>query len=279
MHKSLIAASVAASSTLPALTGAQAFDQPVGSAPTPKIDRTKVRIDQRLGNHLPEQTSFLDREGHEVRVASLLHSRPLLVLPIFHNCTGVCNLELQSLLKALPSVPKRIGRDFDILVLSIDPNEGPKLAKQKCAATLAAAPGLKGTGSGWHFWTGPIQSVRNVTNALGFYYTYDAKKDLINHPSGMMIVTQDGIVSSYMLGADYDPGKLTANLNLATKSKVGKKAPDVFFGCIHVDPVTGRRSIVIENFLKVAGIATILAISGTIGILSIGKRRRRRRSS
>jgi protein SCO1 len=261
-------------SLLVAVAGAQDFDQPVGST-TPAVNLAGVKIVQKLGSVIPQDTQFLDQHGKPVKLSDLLHSKPLIVVPIFYRCTGVCSLEYQSLLAALPKMKQKVGRDFDVVVVSIDPNEGPALAEGKWESTLASTPDLKGTESGWHFLTGDLKSIRSLTDALGFYYKYDASKDLINHPSGIMILMPDGLVSSYILGANYDPTILAANIDRAGKKLIGKRAPDVFFGCVHIDPLTGQRSIVIEGVLRLAGLVTVLGILGTVTMLGIGKRRQK----
>ncbi|MFI5386378.1 MAG: SCO family protein [Fimbriimonadales bacterium] len=247
---------------------AQDFDQPVGVL-QPAVDLHDVKIVQRLGNQVPLGAEFRNRQGRAVRLGELLQSRPVLVLPIFYQCTGVCSLELQDLVDTLPKMTKwRIGRDFDVVVLSINPKEGPDLALSKFQSTVSASPGLAGTEPGWHFLTGTLTSIRSVTDALGFYYTYDADKDLVNHPAGIIFLTPSGVVSSYILGASYSTDGLSKNLDLAAKNRVGEKSADIFFGCIHIDPLTGQRSLAIQGVLRLLGLATILTIAATLAVLS-----------
>jgi protein SCO1/2 len=96
---------------------------------------------------------------------------------------------------------------------------------------------------------------------MGFFFTYDESADRVNHPAGLSFITPTGVVSSYILGARYAPNVVSSGLDLAAKNQVGVKSADIFFGCIHIDPLTGRRSIVIQNVLKVAGVITVLALS------------------
>ncbi len=244
----------------------------------PKVDLSKVHIVQQLGTQIPLDTTFRDQDGRVVRLGDSLHSRPALVLPIFYRCQGVCNVELQGLLASLPRLKQRIGRDYDVVVLSIDPQEGPDLAKAKLQSSIAAAPELKGTESGWHFLTGSLENIHKVTDALGFFYTYDADKDLINHPSGIMFLTPDGVVSSYILGANYTTSRLSLDINVANAKKLGTKVEDIFFGCIHCDPITGRKSIVIERFLSLLGAVTVVSIVATLATLSGFRWRKKRKA-
>jgi protein SCO1/2 len=256
--------------------GQAGIQQPTGVLPR-GVDVSKVRIIQRIGSQLPIDAQFKDQEGKSVTIGSVLHNRPALMLAIFYRCTGVCGVELANLVDSLEKVrEKKVGRDFDVIVVGVDPVETPELAKGKLNQTLATAPDLKGTDAGWHFLTGDLATIRSVTNPLGFYYTYDEAKDIVNHPAGLMFVTPTGVVSSYILGANYKPEAIAADIETAAKNQLGVKSADIFFGCIHIDPLTGKSSIVIENVLKVLAAVTVLSLGLTILTLS-GKARWRRR--
>jgi len=127
---------------------------------------------------------------------------------------------------------------------------------------------MPATEKGWKFVVGDWANIHKVTDTIGFKYTYDEKKDAINHPSGIVFVTPKGVVSSYIYGAQYTPKAFERNLDFAGRDQIGAKAQEIFFGCIHVDPLTGKRSLVIEKIIKLAGALTVIAIIGSILILS-----------
>jgi len=247
-------------------------EQPVFT-PTTKVDTSRVHVVQKLGAVVPLDDSFKDETGASIKVGDILKQRPAIILPIFYRCKGVCSVELQGLVATLPNVEQKIGKDYDVIVLSIDPQEGPDLAKAKKESTLATSTNFKGTDNGWHFLTGSLANIRRLTDALGFYFTYDAAKDLVTHPSGLMFVTQSGTISSYVLGASYNPAQLGHNINIANAQKLGAKVQDVFLGCVHIDPITGHRSIVIERFLSLLALLTVGGIVTTITVLGIKSRR------
>ncbi|AIE85701.1 SCO family protein [Fimbriimonas ginsengisoli] len=263
---------------LPALAAAQTDSQIAVNAGTISrtIDHSKVRIDQSLGAQVPLDASFLDRTGKTVAFGDLLAGKPALVLPIFYKCKGICGLELQGAIAAIKGLKQsRLGRDFNVIVLSIHPKETPDLAQGKYASTIDEVA-LPGTEGGWRFLVGDWANIHKVTDTLGFKYTYNEAKDAIDHPSGVMFVTPQGVVSSYIYGAVYTPEQFERNFAIAGHSKVGAKAQEIFFGCIHLDPLTGKRSLVVQNVIKVAGAATVLTLGLSIFVLS-GKARFRKR--
>ena len=256
--------------------GQGGFQQPTAVPPI-NLDVSRIKIIQRIGNQVPLDAAFRDQDGKNVTIGGLLHKRPALLFAIFYRCTGVCGVELANLVATLDHMPTQlVGRDFDVIVVGIDPVETPELARAKLKQTLATSMSLRSGESGWHFLTGTMDQIHKVTNPIGFYYTYDANQDVVNHPAGLMFLTPTGIVSSYILGARYTADALTNNLEIARKNQLGIKSADIFFGCIHIDPLTGKRSIVIENVLRVAGVVTVLALVLAVLTLS-GKARWRKR--
>jgi len=256
----------------------QSFQQAT-AVPPPNIDLKDVKIIQRIGNQLPMDVPFIDQDGKSVTLGSLKSGRPVLMLAIFYLCTGVCSLEMENLATTLGKMNDlKVGKDFDVIIIGINPKETPDLAKAKLVETLATSPNFKDTKSGWHFLTGSLDNIHAVTNKLGFFYTYEPSTETINHPAGIMFVTPAGVVSSYILGAKFEADDIKRDLATAKKNQLGIKSPDIFFGCIHIDPLTGKRSIVIENVLKVAGVVTVLAILLTLLTLS-GKTRLARKKA
>ena len=228
----------------------------------------QIGIDQRLGQKVQGLARFVDDRGKSIAFSDLLGKRPIILLPIFYRCTGVCNLELNGVQQVAKAMANRqVGRDFDVVALGINPKEGPELARLKRIATTREYD-RPGTEPGWHFLTGDLLNIKAVTDSLGFKFAYDAEKDQVSHPSGIMVLTKDGTISSYLLGANFTEEKLGAFLDTAKRGEVGQKSKEIFFGCIHLDPITGARSIVIENVLKVLGVITVAGLLTTMIVLS-----------
>lgn len=256
---------------LAATAGAQGYQTGIDVNPdtafkNPKL--AKIAVEQRLGQPVQGLAEFTDDRGKKVRFDSLLGKRPIILLPIFYRCTGVCNLELTGVVETIAKMPNRtVGKDFDVVAVGINPKETYELARNKKALTLQSYS-RKGTEGGWHFLTGTMENIRGVTDSLGFRFTYDEQKDEVSHPSGIMILTPKGTISSYLLGANYEVGKLGNFLDIAAREEVGQKSKEIFFGCIHLDPVTGKRSLVVKNVLRLFGVVTLIVLATSIAVLS-----------
>lgn len=235
----------------------------------------RIGIDQKLGDQVPLDTPVMDEHGKQIKLGDVLNGRPVVFMPIFYTCKGVCGVELSNMLKSAIKMKKTfaIGDKYDLVVLSINPKETPDLAlaKERELQDMYSRPE---SGPGWHLLTGTSEAnIRKVTDSLGFRYEYKPETDQINHPSGIMILTPQGKISSYIYGADYPTKVLQDSLVLANEGKVGAKAEVILLGCIMVDPVTGKRTLMVERVLKFAGILTVLILGISILKMSIDSKK------
>lgn len=228
----------------------------------------KIRVEQHLGTQLPLTAEFKDESGKTVHFGDYFGKRPVLLMPIFYQCTGVCTVELQGMIATLRDMKDvTVGKDLDVVAVSINPREGPDLAKGKLASVIQEY-GRPETAVGWHFLVGNPTNIHAITDPLGFFFVDDPVQDWVNHPSGMMILTPKGIVSRYLLGVTYDPKVLRPAIAMAGQDEIGTKSQELFFGCVHVDGVTGKRTLVIEKILKVGAAGTVVCVVLLIAGLS-----------
>jgi len=226
-----------------------------------------VRVEQNLKKEIPKDAQFTDEYGKKVRIGDYLGTKPLIIAPVFYNCKGVCIMISEGLAKAVRSIKVyQPGRDYTVLSVSIHPKETPSLAAKKKADVMEMV--RKGTENGWHFLTGSQDNILKLTDALGFYYTYDPVKDLIGHPAAIMVVTPEGKISRYFYGAEYSAPLLLKSLQDARQDKIGPKAEPIFWGCIQYDPHSGKYSLVVSQLIKVGGIATVVILAMAIAVMS-----------
>jgi len=80
-----------------------------------------VGIAQRLNEQVPLDLTFTDDAGKPVQLASYFGSKPAILALVYYQCPILCSEELNGLTSALQMVDEVPGRDFNIVVVSIDP--------------------------------------------------------------------------------------------------------------------------------------------------------------
>lgn len=228
----------------------------------------EVRVDQKLNDFVPLDAQFKDEEGRDRKLRDFFRDKPVVMLPIFYKCPGICETELYSLVDSVKGFKRDfVGQTFDVVVFSIDPTEKSDLAAQKKDTVIGSYMGASTDRSkrvqaeaGWHFLTSDKATIDQVCDALGFRYTYDKKGGIV-HPPGLMVLTPAGKISRYFVSTDYPQQLLLGAIRDADKNLIGAKDDRPFFlACVSIDPLTGNRTLNVLNAVKTGGVMTVIAI-------------------
>jgi protein SCO1 len=235
----------------------------------------EVTIEQRLGQKLPLDLTFLDEAGRQVTLGSYFGSKPVLIVPVYYECPMLCNVTLNQLNRTLNALTESAGNEFDIVTVSFDPREQPPLAaaKKKNYLRSYARPSAE---TGWHFLTGQPSSIEPLMKAIGFQYEWDEKNKQFAHAAAVVVANPDGTISRYFLGVDYPPVDLRTALNIAGAGQVGAAQPAVFLYCFKYDPNTGKYGLIINRALKVSAGVTVIALLGLFFTLNHVRHRHER---
>jgi len=249
------------------------------SARNPTLDPGRDMInatglDQKLDAQVPLDTPFRDETGKVVPLSAFIHDKPVMLVMPFYKCTGVCTLELNGMVKAFKNLRFQPGKEFDVVIVSINPKEGPELAAAKKQQYLQLY-GHPETAKGWHFLTGEEANIHRLADAVGFRYIYDAKFDRYSHPAGLMVITPQGKLSRYFYGSDYNPRDMRFALMEASENRIGSFVEAIQLYCFHYDPTTGKYGLVITRIIQIAGAATVLILGGLIFLLFRYERKHR----
>src|SRR5262249_2017785 len=124
-----------------------------------------------------------------------------------------------------------------------------------------------GAAAAWHFLTGDPPAIERLTKAAGFRYVWDEPTKQFAHPSGVIVLTPDGRLARYLFGIEYGPRDLRFGIVEASAGRVGNRADAMLVYCYHYDPMPGRYGLVIMRVIRLAGIATVLALAAFITIM------------
>jgi protein SCO1/2 len=234
---------------------------------TPPAALKDVRIEQRLGAQLPLDAALRDEAGRAVKLGDYFKGpRPVAFALVYYKCPMLCNQILNGLVSGLRGVALTPGKDFDVVVLSFDPREGPADAAKKKETVLHDYRRLE-TAAGWHFLTGDKAAIDAVTAAAGFHYYFDEATNQFAHASAVMVATPGGQLSHYFYGIEYAPRELRLGLVEASAGKTGSPVDQLLLYCYHYDPTTGRYGPAIMNIMRLCGVVTVLGLVALIGVM------------
>jgi protein SCO1 len=233
----------------------------------------EIGFDQNIGARLPLDTPVRDEGGHVVPLARYFGTRPVVLVFAYYNCPMLCTQVFNGLASAVGVLSLEPGRDFDVVAISFDPNDTPATAAGKKAAYLERYH-RAGANEAAHFLTADPPAIDRLTKAAGFRYVWDARTNQFAHPTGVIVVTPDGRLARYLFGIDYGPRDLRLALVEASAGRVGTAADSLLLYCYHYDPMTGRYGLLVMRTLRLAGIATVLALGAFIAVMLQLDRRR-----
>jgi protein SCO1/2 len=230
----------------------------------------KVGVAQHLNQALPLDAQFTDDTGKAVRLGDYFGRHPAILSLVYYNCPMLCSEEMDGLAGALEMVKLTPGKDFDIVIISIDPTETPAIAAKK-KAYYVKRYGRPETANGWHFLTGQEPAIDAVSNAVGFGYVRvpgpDGKLDQFAHASAIEVVTTDGHLAQYYLGVEYSPKDILLGLIEASGNKIGSPVANILTYCYHYDPQNNKQSLRVVRVVQLGGMMTVAALGSFMFVM------------
>src|ERR1700727_2072007 len=81
----------------------------------------KVGVSQHLNQQLPLDAAFVDETSKTVKLGDYFGKKPAILSLVYYTCPMLCSEELDGLTSSLEMVKLNPGRDFDVVIISIDP--------------------------------------------------------------------------------------------------------------------------------------------------------------
>lgn len=220
----------------------------------------RIGIDQRLNEQVPLDLEFVDENGRTVKLGDYFGKRPVLLAMVYYECPMLCTQVLNGVTGALKTLNFDVGREFDVVAVSINPREGPGLAAAKKQAYVERY-GRPHTADGWHFLTGREENIRALANAVGFRYEYDEETKQYAHGAGVELLTPKGVIARYFYGIEYAPRDLRLGIIEASEEKIGSPIDDVLLLCLHYDPATGTYGATVITLVRIGAVLTMLGFA------------------
>jgi protein SCO1/2 len=222
-----------------------------------------VGFDQRLDESIPLDLTFRDEAGRPVTLGSLFRGRPVILNLAYYRCPMLCTLVLNGLLSSMRALPFDVGKEFDVLTVSFDPEDTPEQATEKKATYLGEyrRPGAE---AGWHFLTGDAASIEALARAVGFRYHYDPDRKEFAHAAGIAVLTPAGRIARYFFGVEFSPRDLKFGLMEAGEGRIGSPIDQLLLFCFHYDPSSGRYTTAVLTVVRAGGVLTLLILAAFI---------------
>ena len=234
-----------------------------------------VTVEQKLGTRIPLNLPLTDSMGRKVKTGYFIDGKkPTIITLNYSSCPMLCNVQLNQLTQSLSELDLAIGRDFQILTVSIDPKETTQIVRSTkdkyVEQLLKAQPSVE---EGWEFCTAQQPIITRLADTLGFRYTYDPKSGEYYHPAMLAFVSPDGIVTRYSLAVAFEPSDLKKALVEAGEGTVGSPVDQIILWCFSYDPTSNSYVPQAWKIMRLAGAATVGLMLACLAPYWIGRKR------
>ena len=223
---------------------------------------SEVTIEQKLGGRIQLNLPMRDSRGTRVESGYFIDgNKPTIITLNYSDCPMLCSVQLDQLTKSLAKLDLKIGQDFQILTVSIDPKEKPATAaKTKAKYIDMLRQTQPSADQGWAFCTADQSIITRLAENLGFRYTYDSKSGEYYHPAMLAFVSPTGVITRYSLTVDFPPDDMKKALVEAGEGSVGTPVDQVLLWCFSYDPDSNSYVPQAWRMMRLAG-------AGTVGLM------------
>lgn len=236
-----------------------------------------VRIDERLGNKVPLDLPFVDWNGAPFAFRSVFDGKkPVVLALVYYDCPMLCGLILSGMAKSLRESGLVLGKDFEAVTVSFDPDEKPAQGAERRRGYLQTM-GVPDAGRAWPFLVGTAQASGALADAVGFHYAKDAATGQWAHMAAIFVLGPDGTVSRYLYGIEFPPKDLRLAVVEAADGKVGTTLDRFLLTCYRYDPASRKYEPYAMGIMRAGGALVLAALVALIGTLAWRERKTKAR--
>jgi protein SCO1/2 len=242
-----------------------------------------MEVTERLGAQIPLDLEFMDWNGQPVKLSKYFATgKPVILVLGYYDCPMVCPLIAERLLESLNQVDYTVGKDFNVVYISFDPDNTTQAAAEfrRHAVDGYQRGRTEEIQAGWAFHTSRPGPMKTLADAVGYEYRYLEESGEYSHPVALAFLSGDGVVSRYIYGFDYDPRDVKLSLMEASKGAIAQSLGDrLLWFCFHYDASTGKYTLAAFRVMQAGGLITVTAVGLLIVGLRAAERARRRRAT
>lgn len=270
--KSLVSFVAALAALLVLLVPSVAGAQP---AITPK-ELEHVSVAEHLDGPLALAARFKDESGRELALGDLFDKKkPRVLIFAYHSCPVLCSMVLKAAVKGMKAIPWKVGTDFDVIVISIDPNE-TRDAVNKRRAMVLADYNYPSAEQGFHFLTGDKANIDLAASSAGVQYEYDAEQKQFGHPAVVMLVKPTGEMARYLYGLEFPSNDFRLGLLEASEGRSISTVEQIILYCYHYDPKGGRYVLVAWRVMRLGASACAVVLFAALAFFWRREAKKRR---
>lgn len=226
----------------------------------PEKVNSRLQITQNIGQKLDFDLSFQDSSGNNIKLGQYFTAaKPVILVPVYYECPRLCTLVMDGVLKLLNETSLRLGKEFNVLLVSFDPSEKPEQAFKRMDGLRKRLNSEQSKGAAnWEALVGGSESVGPLMDQIGFTYFKDREE--FAHSAMLLIANPDGVISQYFFGIEFPAWDVKLALIEASQGNLGSIVDHAMLFCFRFDPTKGRYTWAAFNLARAGAFAGFLAL-------------------
>lgn len=227
-----------------------------------------VGITEHLDEQIPLDLVFVDEHGYDIVLGDYFDGeKPVIITLNYYRCPMLCSLTLNGLTAGMEQMEWTLGEEFDVVTVSINPEEGSELALTNKNGYLGHYD-REGADKGWHFLTGNQENITTLAESLGFGYVFDSFTGEFHHTASIMFMTPDGRISKYMNDVQFMGKDLRFALIEASEGRIGTTLDKLLlFNCFKYDPERNSYTPSAWKLMRTGGVVMLVFLFGGLAVL------------
>ena len=239
-----------------------------GKAP---VELQGAQVIEKLESRLPLDTVLRDENGRQVELGRFFQDGlPVILTFNYSNCPLLCSVQLGGLVDVLRQMDWKVGQQFRIITVSLDPKE-PIERTRKTKSQYLQRYSVMSAQKGWQFLVADKETLNAIASSVGYGFQWVKEQKEVSHPAALVFLSPSGVVTRYVYGVDYKPETMVESLNGAVLGRADESPERFLLACFHYDSSMGS-SKVARDVMKYGGIAFLF---GLLGIAAVNWRGRR----
>ena len=195
-------------------------------------------IQEKLGETVDINLTFLDEKGKSVTLKKLMNGKPTILTLNYFRCAGICTPQLNELAKTLGRLDLAENTDYKVVTISFAEDEPFELAaaKRKNMINSISREYVK---DAWRFAIGENNNSHTLSDQVGFVFEKTVsdlgKVDYI-HGAALIILSPEGKITRYLNGVEQLPFDVKMALTEASDGTVGPTVAKMVEYCFSYDP-------------------------------------------
>jgi protein SCO1/2 len=218
-------------------------------------DLAQVSLSPPPDAAVPLRLQFRDLGDRPITLKTAIDDHPSLLLFVDYTCRTICGPALAIASGAVSQSGLDPTRDYRLIVVGLDPKDTVddmrRMAQQIGDPRIDRATILL---------RGDPDTIRQLAEALGYHYRYDAAVDQFAHPAGALVLTAEGRVSRVLSSLALNPRDLRLALVEAGDGQTGSLRDQLVLLCYGFDALHGIYTLAIVRTLWLLGVGTVFAL-------------------